>query len=81
MEEDFGENPDAIVDWGAKEVWLAKSADLAVERGWWTGDDDGEGGEDAVKGEYLTVFVKVGGEWKILADSSVTLAGADDEDD
>jgi len=77
---DLEENPDSVVDWGTKQVWVAASADLAVERGWWSVDADGEGDAEGVKGEYLTVFTKVGGEWKVLADSSVTLPETADED-
>lgn len=78
--EDFEENPDATADWGAKQVWVAGSGDLAVERGWWTIDEDGPGDGEEMKGEYLTVFTKVGGEWKAFADSSVTLPAPAEED-
>jgi uncharacterized protein (TIGR02246 family) len=82
MQEDFEENPDAVVDWGAKQVWVAASADLAVERGWWTGDEDGPGeAKPELKGEYITVLVKVGDEWKVLADASTTVEGTDEADD
>lgn len=78
--EDFEKNPDATADWGAKQVWVASSGDLAVERGWWTVDEDGPGDGEERKGEYLTVFTKVGGEWKVLTDSSVTLPAPAEED-
>jgi ketosteroid isomerase-like protein len=77
----FDENPDASADWGSKQVWMSESGDLAVERGWWTVDDDGEGKGAGVNGEYLTVFIKVGGEWKILADASVPLEGVEEATD
>ena len=77
---DFTANPEATVDWGGKGVWVASSGDLAVERGWYSVDNDGEGEGEAIAGEYLTVFTKVGGEWKVLADSSVPLVEVVDED-
>jgi uncharacterized protein (TIGR02246 family) len=78
IEKDYQDNPNAVADWGAKQVWVAASGDLAVERGWWTADEDGEGEGAEIKGEYLTVFTKVGGEWKVLADAGapVEVGGA-----
>jgi ketosteroid isomerase-like protein len=78
---DFEENPDQVVDWGAKQVWVAASGDLAVERGWWTVDEDGEGEGEATRGEYTTVLTKVGDEWKVLTDSSVTLEGPGEDEE
>jgi ketosteroid isomerase-like protein len=78
--EEFEKNPDATTDWGAKQVWVAASGDLAVERGWWTADEDGPGDGEEIKGEYLTVFTKVGGEWKVLADAGAPVEGRADED-
>jgi len=78
--EELDKNPDAVTDWGAKQVWVAESGDLAVERGWWTGDEDGPGDKPEIKGEYLTVFTKVNGEWKVLADAATPVQGAGDED-
>jgi ketosteroid isomerase-like protein len=71
----FEKNPDAVSDWGSKQVWVAASGDFAVERGWWTGDDDGEGDAKEVKGEYITIFTKVNGEWKVLADAGAPVEG------
>jgi uncharacterized protein (TIGR02246 family) len=78
--EELEENPDATSDWGAKQVWVAASGDLAVERGWWTADEDGPGDGEEIKGEYITVLTKVGGEWKILADAGAPLEGTGDEE-
>ncbi len=78
--EDFEKNPDATADWDTKQVWVAASGDLAVERGWWSVDADGPSDEEEVKGEYLTVFTKVNGEWKVLADAGAPLEGTADED-
>jgi ketosteroid isomerase-like protein len=79
-EEDFAENPDAVGDWGAKQVWVSASGDMAIERGWWMNDEDGDGEKEGINGEYLTVFTKVGGEWKILADAAIPLEATDDDD-
>ncbi len=79
LRKDFEENPESVNDWGAKEAWVAGSGDLAVERGWWTEDKDGEGEGEAIEGEYTTVFVKVDGEWKILTDSGGPVGGVQAE--
>jgi ketosteroid isomerase-like protein len=79
-QEDFVDYPEATGDWGGKQVWIAASGDLAVERGWYAIDNDADGEGEAIAGEYLTVFTKVGGEWKVLADSSVPLVAEVDED-
>ncbi len=81
MAEEYEENPDATADWGAKAVWVAASGDLAVERGWWTVDQDGPGEGEADEGEYVTVFVKVGDQWMVLADAGGSTVPDDEEDD
>jgi uncharacterized protein (TIGR02246 family) len=78
--EELEENPDATSDWDTKQVWVAASGDLAVERGWWTADEDGPGDGEEIKGEYITIFTKVNGEWKVLADAGAPLEGTGDED-
>jgi uncharacterized protein (TIGR02246 family) len=79
-QDDFAEYPDATADWGGKQVWVAASGDLAVERGWYSVDNDADGEGEAVAGEYITVFTKVDGQWKVLGDSSVPLVAEVDED-
>ncbi len=81
MAEEYEENPDATADWGAKAVWVAASGDLAVERGWWTVDQDGPGEGEADEGEYVTVLVKVGDQWMVLADAGGSTVPDDEEDD
>lgn len=75
LEEDMTENPEQLEDWGSKGVWVAASGDLAVERGWWTSDRDGEGEAEPIEGEYVTVLVKRDGAWKILTDASAPIGG------
>jgi uncharacterized protein (TIGR02246 family) len=81
MAEEYGANPDATADWGAKSVWVAASGDLAVERGSWAYDSDGEGEAEGDEGEYITVFVKVGDQWMVLADAGASTMPDDEEDD
>ena len=62
-------------------VLVAASGDLAVERGSWTADEDGEGEDDADHGEYVTVYRKIGGEWKVIIDATTELGDDDDDHD
>lgn len=79
MAEEYAANPDATAEWGAKQVWVAASGDLAVERGWWRYDPDGEGEAAGDEGEYITVFVKVGDQWMVLADAGASTMPDEEE--
>jgi len=80
MTEEYEENPDATADWGAKAVWVAASGDLAVERGWWTVDQDGPGEGEADEGEYITILVKVGDQWMVVADAGASTVPDEEEE-
>lgn len=71
IEEDWAENPDFTIDWETLSVTVAASGDLAWERGRWTFDADGAGEAPTIGGEYITVYEKVDGEWKVAADVGV----------
>jgi uncharacterized protein (TIGR02246 family) len=73
---EFEETPEAMVDWGTKQVWVSKSGDLALERGWWSFDPDGPGEAAMDEGEYITVFTKVDGEWKVVVDAAASITPA-----
>ena len=78
--EEYEANPDATADWGAKGVWVAASGDLAVERGWWQYDPDGEGEAEGDEGEYITILVKVGDHWMVLADAGASTMPDEEEE-
>jgi len=59
---------------------VAASGDLAVERGWWTYDSDGEGEAEGDEGEYITILQKVGDQWMIVVDAGASTKADDDED-
>ena len=69
MESDFKENSDALVSWSTDEVRVADSGDLAVELGSFNFDPDGEGKKPARQGTFATSWVKVDGQWRVLADA------------
>lgn len=72
MENSWAENPDFTVTWTTNAVNVASSGDMAWERGSWTYDPDGAGDAEAMNGEYITVYKKVDGTWKAVADMGVT---------
>lgn len=72
IEESWAENPDASVSWSTNDVQVASSGDMAWERGSWTYDPDGAGEAEAMTGEYVTVYEKVDGVWKVVSDIGVT---------
>jgi len=66
------------LNWTTTSVLVSASGDLAVERGSWT-EQDLEDGEYEV-GEYVTVWTKIDGQWKVLYDAGTELEDDDDED-
>lgn len=63
------ERPGYSASWQATTVDLAQAGDMAYESG--TFDDSWNGGKDRERGHYLTVWRKVGGEWKAVRDIAV----------
>jgi ketosteroid isomerase-like protein len=63
MRRQFAEAPAGGGDFGPDRIFLAASGDLAVEQGTFTEATD--------EGRYLTVYKKVGEDWKVAADMSL----------
>lgn len=63
------DNPDSVVAWSTTGVRVAASGDLAVETGNVTFDPDGEGKKPATTGVFVTVWEKVDGTWRVIADA------------
>jgi uncharacterized protein (TIGR02246 family) len=72
-EEEWASQPDSTVTWTTTAVEVAASGDLAFERGNWTSDPDGAGEAPEVYGEYLTVWKKIDGQWKVLHDAGTKI--------
>ncbi len=69
MEKEMAENPDSTLAWTTNSVQVAASGDLAYELGSWTFDPDGAGAKPGVTGEYVTVWKKMDGTWRAVADA------------
>lgn len=72
-EQEWTDQPDATISWTTNEVEVAASGDLAYERGHWITDPDGAGEAPEEHGEYLTVWKKTDGQWKVRYDAGTTL--------
>lgn len=73
LEAETAKNPDGVVDWTTTGVEVAASGDLAIERGSWTFDADGDGEAGVETGQYMTVWKKVDGTWWCAYDSGTTI--------
>lgn len=71
----WAKNPDATISWSTSSVDVAASGDLAYERGSWVYDPDGPGDGQAEGGEFVTVWKKLDGEWKVVVDAGSTIKG------
>ncbi len=80
IQEQWTGAPDAAFQWTTKSVRVSADGDMAWERGAYTYDPDGEGKAGAETGEYITVYEKIGGEWKVVADMGSETSGDDGED-
>lgn len=65
--------PDQTFSWSATDVQVAKSGDLAYELGSFWFDTDGAGENPRVSGEYVTVWTKADGTWRVAVDSSTAV--------
>jgi uncharacterized protein (TIGR02246 family) len=62
------QNPKEVVNWTTDRVEIAASGDLAIEYGSWTDTGQGLNGTGTDHGKYITVYRKVNGIWKVVAD-------------
>ena len=72
-EEEWASRPDFTITWTTTAVEVAASGDLAFERGHWMSDPDGAGEASEEHGEYLTVWKKIDGQWRVQYDSGTTI--------
>ena len=69
-EKGLKDNPDSVIAWSTTAVRVAASGDLAYETGNITLDPDGDAGKKpATTGVFVTVWEKVDGTWRVVADA------------
>jgi len=76
---EWAEEPQGELDWTTSSVIVAASGDLAVERGSWTEQEIEDDGEEISNGEFVTVWTKIDGQWKVLIDAGTEIDDVDVE--
>jgi uncharacterized protein (TIGR02246 family) len=72
MAQEDARNPNEAVDWTTDKVEISSAGDIAIEQGSWSATGSGPAGNQQDRGRFLTVWRKVNGEWKVVADMSVS---------
>ncbi|HEU0226036.1 MAG TPA: nuclear transport factor 2 family protein [Steroidobacteraceae bacterium] len=72
MEAETAAMPNSTISWTTSDVRVASSGDMAWETGSWTFDPDGDGAQPAINGEFITVWTKVDGTWRAVADAGTS---------
>lgn len=76
LEQEKAEAPDAQVTWTTDSVTIAASGDLAWETGQVASDPDGAGEKPARSGAFSTVWRKIDGQWRVIADAGTMVEPA-----
>ncbi|HLN56150.1 MAG TPA: SgcJ/EcaC family oxidoreductase [Bacteroidales bacterium] len=66
--EERQKNPNMEVDWTTERVDVASSGDMAVEYGKFTVKNSGPDGKGSDEGNFVTVYKKIDGKWKVVSD-------------
>jgi uncharacterized protein (TIGR02246 family) len=64
----FADNPKSVSSWTTRSVVVAASGDLAVQTGTYTETGAGPKGDKENRGNFVTVWKKVGDDWKVAVD-------------
>lgn len=66
--EERQKNPNLEGDWTTERVDVASSGDLAVEYGKFKVKNAGPDGKGSDEGNFVTVYKKINGKWKVVSD-------------
>lgn len=70
MTEEFKSNPKFVINWTSDTIKVAESGDIAYEIGTIYRDVDGvEGKAEGTTGSFVTVWQKIDGTWRVVADA------------
>jgi uncharacterized protein (TIGR02246 family) len=69
---ELAENPKRVVAWTTDSIQVAESGELAVQAGTYHFTGLGPKGDGEDKGRFVTVWKKIGGEWKVAHDIGST---------
>ncbi len=67
---EYADNPKEVPSWTTTSVTIAASGELAIETGTYEMTGLGAKGDKQDKGNFLTVYKKVNGAWKVAEDMS-----------
>lgn len=76
QEKEQAEAPDSQTTWTTSAVTVAASGDLAWETGEVAVDLDGAGEKPASAGAFSTVWKKIDGQWRVVADAGTSITPA-----
>lgn len=65
-------NPKKVSSWATDRVEVSSSGDIAIEYGHYSESGTGADGNGSDRGNYVTVFRKMDGIWKIISDISAS---------
>ena len=68
----YTDNPKQISSWSTDSISITDSGDLAIQTGEYHVTGIGQKGDREDKGRFVTVWKKVGGEWKVAHDIGST---------
>ena len=68
----YADNPKQAVTWSTNSISMADSGDLAIQAGEYHTTGVGPKGDREDKGRFVTVWKKVGSEWKVAHDIGST---------
>jgi ketosteroid isomerase-like protein len=71
-------SPEGSVEWATGSVVVSASGDLAYELGSFTFDPGGLANPDAETGEFVCIWRKIDGEWKVVVDAGSTIKDSAD---
>jgi ketosteroid isomerase-like protein len=69
----YADNPKAVSTWTTRSILVAPSGDFAVQNGSWADSAAGPMGDKESRGNFVTVWKKVGDDWKVAADIGQTI--------
>jgi ketosteroid isomerase-like protein len=72
IEKEHAENPKADINWTTDRIQVVASGDFAIQTGSYHVKGLGPKGDIEDKGRFVTVWKKVGADWKVAHDIGVT---------
>lgn len=72
----YADNPKSVSTWTTRSIMVAPSGDFAVQTGTYTETGAGPRGDKENRGNFVTVWKKVGDDWKVAVDIGQPIVAA-----